>query len=134
MGLLFPPVRDHIVRGKDPQKASDSWIEWFQGVPMSVNFITPLFAGGQNASLDFTTGSQILKPWPGFLILLYTTVAGGLTVKLPTSPANSIVVIASKVGVAANVVINSTYTLTPGTWITLVSDGQNWNKVMGGSL
>lgn len=132
--MLFPPVRDKITVGKEASLTSDSWLNWLRQITTGVNFIAPTFAGGHTASIDFTATGQTVTPWPGFLVLSYTTVASGLTVKLPVAPNNSIVVISSAVGVANNVVVNATWTLTPGTWITLISNGTNWIKIMGGSL
>lgn len=130
--MIFPPSKDIV--SDDKGLVKDSWLTWLKQITTGINFISPTFAGGQSGNIDFTTSAQAITPYPGFLILSYSTVASGRTATLPAAPRNSIVIIASQVGVTANVVINGTWTLTPGTWITLISDGATWTKIQGGSL
>jgi hypothetical protein len=132
--LIYPPYKDNITNGDKPQKITETWLDWVKQIPAVVNFISPIFAGNQTASLDMTVKPGLVTPWPGFLVLSWSTVSSPLTLKLPVAPQNSIVVVARPASGGSALTINGTWTLAASTWITLISDGTNWNKIMGGSL
>jgi hypothetical protein len=135
--MLFPPNRDFITSGKNKELVADVWLDWFMQITSVTNFISPIFSGGQTASLDMTQAPGLIKPWPGFLILSWSTVASPLTLTLPVAPKNSIIVVARPAAGGSALTISGSggpWTLAASTWITLVSDGTNWNKIMTGSL
>jgi hypothetical protein len=132
--LNYPPYRDNIIDGDKPQKVTETWLDWIKQIPATINFVSPLFAGNQTASIDMTVKPGIISPWPGFLILSYSTVASPLTITLPVAPRNSLVIVARPAAGASALTINGTYVLAASTWIALISDGTNWNKIMGGNL
>jgi hypothetical protein len=134
--MNYPPKQDKIISQSPNSKdqAADGWLVWFRQVTDNLNFVSPTFSGGHSASIDFTSAAGKLSPWPGFLVLQYATVAAGLTITLPRAPANSVVVVARTATGGSNLVIDGTWTLASQTWITLMSDGTNWFKIMGGSL
>jgi hypothetical protein len=131
--VQYPPKQDKIIGVKEGMP-SETWLTWFKQVTDGSNFIAPAFSGGHSASIDFTSTAGKLSPWPGFLVLSFSTVASALTITLPVAPINSLLIVARPATGGSNLVIDGTYTLTSQTWIALMADGNIWNKIAGGSL
>ena len=128
--LNYPSIRDNIT----DKSVSKIWFKFFTDTVANINFISPTFAGGQ-ADADLDLSVNPIKPWPGFLVLLFSSnLTAGRTLTLPVAPVNSIIVVSRPATGAFNLTINNTWVLVSNTWIVLLSDGTNWNKIMGGSL
>lgn len=135
--MLFPPNRDAITDGKTPEKATDSWLDWFKQVTQFINFISPTFSGNQTTNLDMTVAPAKQNPFPGFLVLSWVTVASPLTLTLPIGPTNAVIVVSRPATGGSSLTVSAPggpFTLSSQTWIVIMSDGTNWNKIMSGTL
>jgi hypothetical protein len=129
--MQFPPRRDVVVDQK--QIVKDSWLDWFTQTTQTVNFISPTWGGNQGDSdLNLSTS---LAPWPGFLVLQFSTaLTANRTITLPVAPVNSLLVVTRSATGASTLNVGGIKSLAAGQWVVLVSNGTVWYELMFGSL